>query len=459
MKHTPSILIVILVSSTCLGSRSAQAQLLPFPSGAPCEGDLTERGVFTMTNEQAPMGGNKAVAYHRNEFGELCEVGRYPTGGNGDAFGVAVVGVNQVLLSGNYLFVTNPGANNLLFDNNSRLSVFRIEPDGLVLTDVESTRGPAVRSVTRDRRVINGVVRDLVYVVNAGLGTPHPDVVVVPTTIFGYNFNETTGQLSPIFSSLRETSDRAGDSAQIGFTPDGEFLIVDQRNASFPALSNALIEPDNIETFAVLPNGTTAPPVVTAANAGDIPYGFCFAEATAGPRFMFQMFSAAQFPDLGGATSYRVDDNGQLTEISPFFQDGNDVCWCATVEPNGNPLRVSETFIYSVGYFNSEISRWAISPTGETSFRPMSTPGASSANPNGGNIQFVDQGGLDVAVTNPNHPGSQFLYVIWTPQPLPLGTPTGTIQVRRIEPDGELTPLPNYGAAGLPSSFIGLAAH
>lgn len=109
--------------------------------------------VYVQTNDAAE---NEVVALSRAEDGALAPLGRYSTGGRGTGE-PHLASAGSVVLShdGQWLLVVNAGSD--------ELSLFAVQPDGLLLADRVGSGGTKPTSVT---------IRDtLVYVLNNG--TPY----------------------------------------------------------------------------------------------------------------------------------------------------------------------------------------------------------------------------------------------------------------------------------------------
>lgn len=156
-------------------------------------------GVFVQTNEH---GTNRVFAFRRGADGALTEAGDWPTGGAG--LGAAHLGSQgSVILTadGRFLLVTNAGSDDI--------SVFAIG-DGLSLVQTTPSTGIAPMSVTEHD--------GLVYVLNTG----DPSLV-------GFTVDETGLHFVP--GSRRDLLAPA-DPAQVGFSPDGNTVVVTQRGAN-----------------------------------------------------------------------------------------------------------------------------------------------------------------------------------------------------------------------------------
>ena len=143
--------------------------------------DFSPGAVFGMSNE---VDGNEVVAFNRGADGRLEPAGTFETGGTGS--GTIEDSANGVILANRsgesspnnlqgtarYLFATNAGSDSV--------SVFRVEPDGLELIDVEPSNGQRPTSVT--------VSKGVVYVMNSG-GFMCSGTDGTPPNITGFDLN------------------------------------------------------------------------------------------------------------------------------------------------------------------------------------------------------------------------------------------------------------------------------
>ena len=149
--------------------------------------------VFAMTNDAT---NNEVLAFDRGANGRLTPAGSFPTGGTGSgtiedsANGMVLANrsgessPNNLQGTARFLLVTNAGSDSV--------SVFRTEPDGLELVDVEPSNGDRPTSVT--------VSRGVVYVMNSG-GFTCSGTTGQPS-ITGFKLDE-HGELAPIPGSTR----------------------------------------------------------------------------------------------------------------------------------------------------------------------------------------------------------------------------------------------------------------
>ncbi|HSB02914.1 MAG TPA: beta-propeller fold lactonase family protein [Anaerolineales bacterium] len=364
-----------------LGARVLCAALLLLPVFAGTTGivfaQATQPGaVYTLTNRPD---GNEVLVFARGADGSLTLAGSYATGGSGTGSGLG--SQSAVIVSNNHqwLFAVNAGSNSI--------SSFRIRPDQILeLAETIPSGGSMPISLT----FYNG----LLYVLNAG----------VPNNITGFkvDFN---GTLMPLSNSTRPLSADSTDPAQVNFDKTGKTVIVTEKATN------------QIDTYSVGKDGRLTGPFVHPS-AGPVPFGFALDNqntvlvSDAGPG--------------GGASSYRVGDDGSLTPVSPNVVTGQEAaCWVG-VTNNGQ-------YGYVVNAGTGNISGFAIGPDGSASL--LDADGVTAIT--GGNP-------TDIALSI----DSRFLYV--------LVTATSSIARFAIGADGSLEPLTQVGT---PSGLAGLAGY
>lgn len=336
--------------------------------------------VYTMSNATA---GNAILVFDRLADGRLVPAGSVATGGTGTGTGLGNQGGLVLTRSERWLLAVNPGSDSL--------SVFEVRHSGLHLTDVEPTGGVRPISVTEHRGVV--------YVVHAG-----------SDNISGFTLGR-NGRLHPLVGSVHPLSSSGVGPAQIAFTPDGDFLLVTEKNTN------------SIVTFAVDRDGVAGDRRVQAAS-GVTPFGFAFGRRD-------QVFVAEAFGGAanGSATSsYEIGRDGTLTPISPSVPTGQTAaCWTA-LTPNGR-------FAFVTNTGSGSISGYAIGFDGRIEL--LDEDGRTGITGDGSTP-------IDVVITD----SGRFLYS--------LNSGTHTIGSFRIQSDGSLTSLPF--AAGLPVGANGLAS-
>lgn len=340
--------------------------------------------VYAMTNQTS---GNSIVALNRAPNGVLSVVGTFPTGGLGFGSGNDPLGSQGSLVltdDGHFLLAVNAGSNNVSVMQAGRL--------GLKLVGTFSSGGNEPISIAR--------YKNLVYVLNAG-GTP---------SITGFELDP-DGALRTLAGSSRPLpGGTSAGPAQVGFTPDGSFLVVTEKNTNM------------IDTFRVLASGLTGRPT-SSPSSGTTPFGFTFG----GSGALIVSEAAGGSGGTSAASSYQISRaSGELAVISPSVGDTQlAACWVVATN-DGH-------FVYASNTGSGTLSSYAVGAGGM-----LSLLNATSAVTGPGTVP------LDTTITS----NDEFLYV--------LDEGVGAISGYRIESDGSLTAV--AGASGLPTSSQGIAA-
>ncbi|MFB6248822.1 MAG: lactonase family protein [Salinibacter sp.] len=249
-----------------------------------------------MTNRPS---GNAVVAFNRAANGRLSKLNTYPTGGAG---GSGVAPSSNPLTFGDkdrYLFVTNPGSD--------ELTVFERRGRSLTQTEVVATGGARPLSVAVDG--------NLVYVLNAGRsGTP--------ASISGFTIED--GTLSPI--GTFPLPEGVKGPPQIGFSPSGDRLVVTDRPSN------------RIVVYPVQSSGQVGGPTVTRVDSGSVPFGFDFT-----PQGTLLVSEAKGAANGGALSHFRVGSDGALTTVvnsKPTTEKA--ACW-VEVTPDGETAYVTNT--------------------------------------------------------------------------------------------------------------------
>ncbi len=342
--------------------------------------------VFVMTNA---AGNNEIIAYKRSSDGSLQEGRTYKTGGRGSG------GVTDPLASQGSLTLSQDRP--LLFAVNAGsgdISVFRMNGAGLLLLQRVPCGGSEPVAVAQHG--------SLVYVVNAGGAS----------SVVGFRLGW-DGKLTPIPHPPVYLSTGNSGAASLGFSPDGQFLLVTEK------LTNS------IDTFHVQIDGTLAP-IVVNPSAGPGLFGVLFAPN--GVALATETGPAGGH-NASAISSYWVEANGTLSPVSTSVPTlGAATCW-HVVTPDGH-------FVYTSNAGSGNISGFAIGSSG--ALTPVSgtivgTNPAGSAN-------------LDVAVSG----DGKFLYT--------LNSGTGTVSIFGINDDGTLTTLGDVAGLSAAAGFNGIAA-
>jgi 6-phosphogluconolactonase (cycloisomerase 2 family) len=284
---------------------------------------------------------------------------------------------------GRFIFVVNALSNTV--------STFAIRRRGLELRSTVDSAGQRPISVTEH----DGIV----YVLNAdGAGN-----------VAG--FRNIAGMLRPLEGSTQPLSAAGGTApAQVGFSPDGEVLLVTEKATN------------KLTSYRVRRDGRIDAPVVTAS-AGATPFGFAFDPS--GNALVSEAFGGAA--GASAVSSYRFEEWAPFKPMLVSASVGTTqtaACW-VVVTPNGRHAYVTNTA-------SGTISRYGIRRNGQLSLaQAIAAPTAG--------------GPIDAAVSA----DGRSLFV--------LNAGARGITAFAIAGDGALTPL--VGAGGLPAGANGLAAN
>jgi 6-phosphogluconolactonase len=336
--------------------------------------------IYTASNAIA---GNAILMFDRLADGRLVPAGQVATGGAGTGAGLGNQGGIVLTRNERWLLAVNAGSNSL--------SVFEVRPRGLRLVDVKPTGGTQPIGVTEHRGVV--------YVVHAG-----------SDDITGFTLGA-SGRLRALDGSRRALSGTGVGPAQIAFTPDGDFLLVTEKNTN------------KIVTYDVERDGLTSDMAVQDA-AGTTPFGFAFGRRD--QVFVSEAFGGAA--NASATTSYRIGHDGALTVLSASVPTGQTAaCWTA-VTPDGR-------FAYVTNTGSGSISGYAVDFDGKMEL--LDDDGRTGVTGEGSTP-------IDVVISD----NGRYLYN--------LNSGSHTIGTFRIQADGALTPLPFTG--GLPIGANGLAS-
>jgi 6-phosphogluconolactonase len=353
--------------------------------------------VYSMTNNATA---NTITAFERSADGTLGTPRSFPTLGQGtgtpedSANGLILANVSgesspiNTKAPGRLLLATNGGSDTI--------SVFRVRPDGLELTDVQDAMGKRPISVT--------VNRGVAYVLNAGAPQCSNDPEIEGFTI------SAQGQLTPIPGSSRPLSGgNMSGCTQVSFDKTGKVLIVDEQQA------------DIISTYTRNNDGTVNGPT-PQQSTGNGPFGFTFTQRN--QLITTENFGAA--PGQGAAASYAIDERtGALSPASPSVRNlQSDTCW--VVITDDNKLAFTSSFGDDGG-----LSSYRVEPDGNLVLlrAQAATTGAGSS---------------DLTLSN----DSRFLYA--------KNSLRGTVTAYRVEDDGDLVEIQEVQDGGLLGS-IGIA--
>ena len=202
--------------------------------GLPTAASASQRHATTVYTLSNAASGNTVLAFH-SAAGALTAAGSYATGGQGTGAGLGDQGALTVADGGHVLLAVNAGSDSL--------TALRVAEEGSLMPEsTVASGGRQPVSVT-----VHG---DLVYVLNAG-----------DNTISGFRLRH--GHLAPLPGSTRALSASAAGAAQIGFAPDGRYLLVTEKGSN------------SLDTFTVDQWGLASQAHSTASQAA-VPFGFDF---------------------------------------------------------------------------------------------------------------------------------------------------------------------------------------
>ncbi len=345
--------------------------------------------VYVLTNQTT----NTVAVFRRTAWGMLTPAGEFPTGGAGDPTPqppdpatdpLASQGALIMSRGNQYLYAVNAGSN--------QISVLRIRKNSVDIVDVVDSGG--VRPISL------ALHDDLLYVLNEG-GTPN---------ITGFTI-EDGGTLTPLPGSTRPLiGGVAADPAQIGFSHDGELLVVTEKSGN------------RINTYTINDDGLPSPPMDNASN-GMTPFGFAFNNANT--LVVSEAFGGT--PNASAASSYDATEDGTLSVISGSVPNSQTAsCW-VVIPNNGKTAFVSNTG-------SDTISSYRINPSDGS----LTLLNATAADTGMGSAP-ID---MDLSVNG------RILFVL-------LGG-TQSVASFRVWKNGNLTPIDT--ASGLPLGAQGIAA-
>jgi 6-phosphogluconolactonase len=339
--------------------------------------------VYTLSNAS---GGNQVAAFVRATNGNLSRKGRFTTGANGSGTGVGSQGALAFDPRSQRFFAVNPGSNSI--------SMLAVDADGNLeaLSTVDSGGiGPASIAVHRGT----------VYVANQGnLGGANVGANISGFAVQGDALVAIPDSTRPLSATtdVRPTN--------IGFTPDGKFVVVAERFAN------------KLDTFQLV-NGV-AQPGNFQTSAGMQPFAFDFSPE----GFLVVAEVGTGAAGASTASSYAIAPGGTLTPITqhlPTLQSA--ACW----------IVMAGGHAYVANAASANITGLDVSETGVLSLHDASGITATTA-----------AGSIDLAVP-PDH---GFLYAM-------AGNPH-QLFIFSINSDGSLTAMPPL--SNVPTPSIGLVA-
>ena len=340
----------IIITLSALAATAAYGQVR-----AP---NLKAGAVYVLTNQTA----NSVIAFARRPDGALVFVDNEPTQGTGSPVAIPPDPPTDALASQGSLSIDEDGeylyAVNAISDD---ITTLEITPSGLEFVGKVSSQGSRPISTT--------VYNEVLYVLNEGN---------IPN-ISGFGVAE-DGSLTPIPGSTQLLAGGAlADPAQIGFSPDGKWLVVTEKMGN------------RIDVYPVDDNGVAGPGIATSS-AGMTPFGFAFS----GPGGLFVSEAFGATPRRGALSSYLIESltTGLLMNVSPSIPNLQTAsCWVVTTNCGRN-IFVSNTGSGTISSYHSgkgatvQIGATLVAGTG-----PASAP-IDMAVSDTGNYLYVVESGL-----------------------------------------------------------------
>ncbi len=425
---------------------------------------LADGAVYAMTNA---LGSNQILVYHRAAAGTLTLVQTIATGGGGsglqlsapDSLGSA--GSLQLDEEHHLLFAVN--TNSASMNNGSgaynsdceqgSITSFGVASDGTLTVVAQVSSGglfPNSLTVKKIETWDHGNGWEarssyLLYALNAGgPGTcsENPNITGFrvdndghmrsigstrtidpgPLNGTGSGVNCNVGGFSPVLDFYCGLNPPAfpRSPGQVGFTPDGNQLIVTVKGTN------------SIYVFPVDENGRAGSPTITQAPGPSLPTYFGFTFDKKEHLLLSEAFGASTSIPAGGAgavSSFTVTGTGKLHTISADVGDaGTAACWVALEPSTGKYLYVSNNL-------SANVSSYSVGSNGSLTLLAGTATTASGPN----DLATAEEG------------GASFLYVIDA-----LSGTVGAYQINLT--NGALTSI--TGGSGLPTTgATGIAAY
>ena len=333
---------------------TATAAALAGPASAATAHDSfagADHAVFVQTDNTA---GNRVIAYHRSGDGTLTLAHSYSTHGLGGQLTGSVV--DHLASQGSLTYDPGPGLLYAVNAGSNTLSVFSVHGDALSLRQVIGSGGRFPVSVAAQGNVV--------YALNAEDGG----------SVQGYRV--ILGRLFPIAGSGRPlgldpaaTPQFTNTPGQVAFSPSGSQLIVTTK-------ANG----NDIDVFAVHPDGRLSGRPVVNAEAGTVPFGISFDQA-----------GHLAIADAGtnALATYALAADGTVTPIDSVGNSQAATCWVA---PAGG-------FLYASNAGSADVSGYSASPGGELTLlgeTATDTGTVDASASSGGHFLYVQTGGSGI---------------------------------------------------------------
>jgi 6-phosphogluconolactonase (cycloisomerase 2 family) len=291
LRH-PLRLASALAIATALGiTVSASSGASP----SPWHGGGSHAALFVETDATT---GNSILSYWRSSDGTISFANSYQTGGNG---GTAAGASADPLASQDGLTLANNGADLLAVNAGSNtVSVFSVSGTRLQLLQQIPSGGEFPDSIAASGRFVS--------VLNAGGAGS-----VAEFQWFGNQLFPVAGQVRSL--NLPPYAPTPGNNppdfhhgaGQVSYTPNGRFLIVTTK-----------LSTNSYDVFSVAPNGALSANAKVTGSLNPLPFSFTF--DAAGNVVATEAGASA-------VTTYRVNNDGSLTELGTAPDSQAALCW------------------------------------------------------------------------------------------------------------------------------------
>jgi 6-phosphogluconolactonase (cycloisomerase 2 family) len=442
---TCAVSVTVLAGSKAGAASPAQRKASPNvvnrPAGA----------VYAMTNA---LGANEIKVFTRMRDGTLTAPITVATGGGGSGFqlqGIDSLGSQGGLIldkAHRHLFAVNTETVQEDMDGTHHdcqigtISSFLVAADGsIALADRVSSGG-----LFPDSLAVDG---DQLYVLNAG-GPGGDPACGVPPSITGFTVS-TDGHLTPIAGSTQEIDPGMCDQgpfpnagfacglnppafprspAQIGYTPDGDFIVVTVKSTN------------TIYVFPRDDDGHPLTPTLYVFGGQNSPTYFGFAFDKNGNLLVNEAFGAGSLGqgNAGSVSSFAIGRRtGTLTPISTSIPNMQTTpCW-AVVDP------VTERHLFVSNNNSNSISSYTIANDGSLTLAAM-----AAAMSNGPNDMAIVTDSFRTSLAGK---GNVYLYA--------NNAGDGTVGAWKVNLNGTLTPIAGQPYGSLPANdgAQGIAAY
>jgi 6-phosphogluconolactonase (cycloisomerase 2 family) len=330
----------------------AAAVVVAIPAQASGGSDESSgHAVFVQTNDPSA---NSIAAYHRNEDGSLTFAASYATGGKGGR--EVGAGSDPLASQGSLKLVPEAGLLLAVNAGSSSISVFRVDGDRLRLTQVLPSGGPFPTAfAVRD---------DLVYVLDAG-----GQGFVSGYRIAGDRLHPIEGSTRALLLGNADIPFFLSSPAEVGFTPDGEHLIVTTKTHN------------TVDVFSAGRSGRLSSEPVKNAEA-PVPFAFVFDHSG---RLVLN------FAGTSSLETFTVNSDNTITPVSaPVSDTQAALCWITS----------ARGYAYTSNTGSGSVSQFRVNAGGTVVLvNPVAASGIPGATDSTASAQFLYvQSGLSSAV-------------------------------------------------------------